>query len=140
MEQTVQVVSCNSDETAQVLHIRQSACSGDCHKCSGCGAAEQKMLLTARNPIGAKPGQMVTVESNGILLAAMVLYIVPLVLFVAAYLLGEHLWGRGPLLGLAGLVFGFTLTRLYDRFITKKKIVYTITGLVNEPIRGDEEN
>ena len=40
MEQKVRVKKVNSDGTAQVLHIRQSACSGDCHQCAGCGAAE----------------------------------------------------------------------------------------------------
>ena len=30
MEQTVKVVSCYADGTARVVHIRQSACSGDC--------------------------------------------------------------------------------------------------------------
>ena len=45
MEQIVKVRRTNSDGTAQVIRIRESACSGDCHKCSGCGAAQQTMLL-----------------------------------------------------------------------------------------------
>ena len=56
MEQLVRVSKLNDDGTAQVLHERLSACSGDCHKCSGCGAAKETMLLTARNPIGAGVG------------------------------------------------------------------------------------
>ena len=57
MEQTVKVRKINPDGTAQVIRIRESACSGDCHKCSGCGAAQQTMLFTARNPIGAREGE-----------------------------------------------------------------------------------
>ena len=56
MEQVVRVQKCGPEGIAQVLHIRQSACSGDCHKCSGCGAVQDKLLLTAQNPIGAQPG------------------------------------------------------------------------------------
>ena len=72
MEQLVRVQKCNADGTAQVLHVRQSACSGDCHKCSGCGAVQEKLLFTAKNPVGAKPGELVTVKtaSGPVLLAA----------------------------------------------------------------------
>ena len=53
MEQLVRVKEIYPDGTAQVLHIRESACSGDCHQCSGCGAVKQTMLLTAVNAIHA---------------------------------------------------------------------------------------
>lgn len=141
MEQTVRVKSCAPDGTAQVLHIRQSACSGDCHQCSGCGSAKQTMVLKANNPIGAKPGQLVTVESatGPVLAAAAVLYLVPIVLFLAGYLLGEHLWSKGPLTGIVGFVLGLVFARVYDRAVAKKKTVYTITGFAKEPRTGDEE-
>ena len=38
MEQLVRVKETYDDGTALVFRIRESACSGDCHKCSGCGA------------------------------------------------------------------------------------------------------
>ena len=63
MQQRVKVLSCEPDGMARVSVLRQSACSGDCHKCAGCGAAEQTMIFTAINSIGAKPGDLVTVES-----------------------------------------------------------------------------
>ena len=47
MEQTVRVKRTYDDGTAQVMHLRQSACSGDCHKCSGCGAAQETIFLKA---------------------------------------------------------------------------------------------
>ena len=40
MEQLVRVKETFDDGTATVIHVRESACSGDCHKCSGCGAAK----------------------------------------------------------------------------------------------------
>ena len=125
MEQTVKVCRVYPDGTAQVLRIRESACSGDCHKCSGCGAAQQALLLTANNPIGAAEGDIVTIEAATapVLKAAAVLYILPLVLFFAGYLaLGAIGGGIGFALGIAGVV-------VYDRQKAKKqKTVYTITG------------
>ena len=130
MQQTVKVIKCNEDGTAQVACLRQSACSGDCHKCSGCGAVEQTMLFEARNPIGAKPGELVVVESQSgpVLKAAAVLYMLPLVLFIAGYLMGMQ-WNLGALIG--GLAFAISIALIiaYDRLVMQKKnTVYTIIG------------
>lgn len=137
MTQRVRVKTVNPDGTAVVLHIRQSACSGDCHKCSGCGAAQEPLLLTAENPIGAKPGDLVTVssESGPVLGAAAVLYILPLVLFFLGYLLGAQLWDRGGLTGCLAFVLGIGIGIAYDRFAVKKRdTVYTITGFAADPL------
>ena len=121
---------CNDDGTAQVLCLRQSACSGDCHKCAGCGAVEQKLLITAQNPIGAKPGETVRLrsESGPVLLGAAILYLIPLFLFLTGYLLLYNrdlgFWG-----GLAGFAIGVLLAVVYDRKVAKKKKPqYTIVG------------
>ena len=108
MEQLVRVRKVNPDGTAQVLHVRESACSGDCHKCSGCGAAKEALLFTACNPIGARPGELVKVESATapVLKAAAVLYLLPLVLFFLGYLLGVVFWGAGGLFGGLGFLLG----------------------------------
>ena len=130
MQQRVKVRSCDPNGTAQVMVLRQSACSGDCHKCSGCGAAEQTVIFTAQNPIGAKPGDLVTVEaaSGPVLKAAAVLYMLPLVLFIGGYLLGMQ-WHLGGLTGLLAFALGIGGTIAYDRLVMKKKnTVYTIIG------------
>lgn len=131
MEQLVRVQKLNEDGTAQVIHVRQSACSGDCHKCSGCGAAEQTMVLTARNPIAAKPGELVVIESASgpVLAAAAMLYMLPLALFFLGYLICEAAWQRGTLMGGICFVLGIGIAAAYDRLVAKKqKTVYTITG------------
>ena len=130
MQQLVKVLKCEKNGDAQVACLRQSACSGDCHKCSGCGAVEQTMIFTARNPIGAKQGDMVTVESatGPVLQAAAVLYLLPLVLFIAGYLIGMQ-WQLGGLIGALTFVLSIVLVVCYDRLVMKKKnTVYTITG------------
>lgn len=135
MEQTVRVKACNPDGTAQVLHTRQSACSGDCHKCTGCGAVQEKMLLTAHNPIGAQPGDMVVIRSDTgpVLAAAAMLYMLPLVLFFAGYAIFTALGSYGALGGCLAFMLGLALAILYDRLVLKKKkTVYTIIGFVHQ--------
>ena len=130
MQQLVKLLSLNPDGSAQVAYLRQSACSGDCHKCSGCGAVQQTMLLTAQNPIGAKPGDVVTVTSASgpVLQAAAVLYLVPLALFIAGYLVGMQ-WKLGGLTGAIAFALGIALAVAYDRLVMKKKKTdYTISG------------
>ena len=130
MEQLVKVIACQPDDTARVMLVRQSACSGDCHKCSGCGAVEQKMILTARNPIGARPGDLVIISSQSgpVLRGAAILYLLPLALFIAAYLVGMQ-WQLGGLTGLGGFALGLVIAMVYDRLVVKKaNTEYTIIG------------
>ena len=142
MEQIVRVSRVFSDGTAEVFHVRQSACSGDCHKCSGCGAAKETLLFTARNPIGAKPGDNVVVrsESGPVLASAAVLYTVPLALFFLGYVLGDRLWGLGGLAGGLAFALGIAGAVVYDRKVLEKKnTVYTITGLAGGDPAGSHE-
>ena len=147
MEQTVKVRAVYPNGTAQVVHLRQSACSGDCHKCSGCGAQQQAMVFDAVNAIGAKPGDTVTVrtESGPVLLGAAVLYMMPLVLFFLGYALGAALGISGALMACLGFVLGIVLVVVYDRRFSKKvNTVYTITGYAGEALlksrkKGDNQ-
>ncbi len=136
MEQLVRVRTCNPDGTAEVVCVRESACSGDCHKCSGCGAAKETILLEAQNPIGAQPGAMVLVrsESGPVLLGAAVLYMIPLLLFFVGYFVADALWGLGALGGAVAFVVGIAAAVVYDRLVAKKqKAVYTIVGYAHRP-------
>ena len=140
MKQTVKVLTCDSNGTAQVACLRQSACSGDCHKCAGCGAVEQTMIFTARNPIGARPGNLVIVESATapLLKAAAVLYMLPLVLLIAGYLLGMQ-WNLGGLVGGLAFVLSIAIVIVYDRMVMQKRnMVYTIIGFAPK-VRTTEE-
>ena len=131
MQQQVRVKTTNNDGTALVVRIRESACSGDCHKCAGCGAQQQTMVFEAVNAIGARPGDLVTVEtqSGPVLTAAAVLYMVPIGLFFLGYFLGEMLLNAGVVAGCLSFVAGIVLAAVYDRLVArKKKTVYTITG------------
>ena len=135
MTQKVRVKSVSSAGTAQVIHLRQSACSGDCHKCSGCGAVGETLELTAGNPIGAKPGDLVTMEAKTgpVLAAAAMLYVLPLLMFFLGYLLGYSFLGKGGLIGCLTFLASIVFCVIYDRRVAaKRETVYTITGFVSE--------
>ena len=146
MEQIVRVRKTFDDGTAQVLHIRESACSGDCHKCSGCGAAKEGIELMAKNPIGAKTGDFVTIEAatGPVLRGAAVLYMMPLLLFFLGYALGAVVWSKGGLAGCLGFVLGIALVIVYDRRVAaKNETAYTITGFAGKTLesmkKGDND-
>lgn len=145
MEQMVRVRETYPDGTALVLHIRESACSGDCHKCSGCGAAKEAIELKANNPLGAKVGNIVTVsaQTGPVLKAAAVLYVLPLVLFFLGYWAGAVLAGLGALGGCLGFALGVAAVVAYDRRMGKT--IYTITGFAEDALlksmkKGDNDH
>ena len=133
MEQIVRVRETYDNGTAQVLLIRESACSGDCHKCSGCGAAKEVMIFEAENPIGAQRGDLVIIESGTgrVMKAVGIFYMLPLALFFAGYLLGS-LWNLGVLFGCLGFAGAIGLSVVYDRKIAKKEEIHTITGYAGD--------
>ena len=137
MEQIVRVRQIYENGTAQVVCIRESACSGDCHKCSGCGAAKESILITAENPLGASAGDLVVVrsETGPVLKAAAVLYMMPLVLFFLGYYIGTLLGISGGIAGSAAFVLSVALIVRYDRYMAKKEnTVYTITGYAGDSL------
>ena len=135
MEKTVRVRRVHPDGRAEVFLVRESACSGDCHKCSGCGAQKETMIVTAENPIGAQVGDLVTLHSDtaSVMKAVLAVYLVPLVLFFAGFGLGMAKgWGPG-LLGGLGFLLGVAFAVWFDRRTAKKNdTVYTITGYAPE--------
>ena len=131
MEQIVRVHRLREDGRADIILVRESACSGDCHKCSGCGAQKETMIVTADNPIRAQVGDFVTLTSDtaSVMKAVVAVYLVPLVLFFAGYALGAYLGWSGGLVGSLGFVLGVCFAVWFDRHTAKKNdTVYTITG------------
>ena len=131
MQQQVQVSRVYPDGSAEVYVCRESACSGDCHKCSGCGAQKQQVFVRARNPIGAAPGDRVVVssETRQVLPAMLVVYILPLALMLAGYFAGLALSVLPGLLSCLGFVLGVGFIVLYNRFVEKRRPVqYEITA------------
>lgn len=123
------------------------------HACAGCGACgrvfgdpEQRdiFMVEVHNPVGAQKGQFVRLEvgERDMLLAAFLLYVVPLVGLLFGLFAGRRvavlfgfggspdLWGLG--LGLILMVLVFELLRLQERKLAgSKRFKVVITSVVN---------
>lgn len=131
MRQRVTVKEVLPDGSAIIFLRRESACSGDCEHCGGC-TPEQIVTARAANPIGAKKGDTVEVETkSGIVLAVIaIVYLVPLLLFFAGYFAGLYLPGKPVLWGLLGFAVGVAAAVLYDRrMIRTAKMTYQIVSI-----------
>ena len=85
---------------------RKSACGHDCEECAGCGVTGAAVEARAANPIGAEPGQKVVVQSDTQKMLGIVamVYLIPVVLFLACYL-GTMLLVSPSAAGIAGGVW-----------------------------------
>lgn len=94
-------------ETAVVRIVRQSACSGNCSECSGC--ANRSMDTVARMQLKVDVGDRVVLESDttSILLGMFVVFILPLILPITAYILAAKIG-----FGLWAAAFGLVLSIL----------------------------
>ena len=112
---------------------RESACSGDCHKCAGCGAVTQTLQVKAENLISARKGERVYIESVGstVLWAAVLVYLIPLVGFFLGYFLG-NLWDRRGLVSLLGFCLGWLPALAYNRHVKTCPPVYRIVAYVEQ--------
>ena len=92
---------------AEVEVTRRSACGHDCAKCGGCGGLEtQTLYVTARNHAHASVGDRVLLEgeTRQVLGFAVLVYLLPLVLFFVGYAIGSVTGG-----GAAGALGGGVL-------------------------------
>lgn len=118
MKQKVMVLS-TSGNMARVSYRRPTACHGDCSKCAGgCGsmAAKEEIIVSAENLIDAKTGDSVYIEgeTKKVAWAIVLVYVIPMVLFLAGYFLGQQ-WGCGNLIGVLGFFLGLALAVLESR-------------------------
>lgn len=118
MKQKVMVLS-TSGNMARVSYHRPTACHGDCSKCAGgCGsmAAKEEIIVSAENLVGARTGDSVYIEgeTKKVAWAIVLVYVIPVVLFLAGYFLGQQ-WGHGNLIGVLGFFLGLALAVLESR-------------------------
>ncbi len=129
MERVVTVLTLNPDGTAEVEGSRSSACGENCAHCGGCGRGQKSIRVTAYNPIEAKPGDRVILESNAaqVVTLAYLVYLLPAVLLLVGCCL------KGLIGGLLGLGLGIAAVILLDRLQRrKKKLLHTITRYLQE--------
>ena len=114
---------------------RKSACGHDCEECAGCGMTGAAVHARASNPIGARPGQKVVVESSTkkMLRIVVLVYLIPVVLFLAGYVITSLVTasvGVQYAVAGAGFVLGIVFAILYDRRLRAKGgLSFTIVRL-----------
>lgn len=131
MTQIATVTAVPGSGVAVVTVARQTACGHDCENCAGCGAQAGAVTVRAETEIEVSPGDLVELTSgNRVLGIAALVYLGPVALFLAGYLLPAALSeGLRYLCGGAGFALGLLLAALYDRWARKKgrAVTYTIT-------------
>lgn len=126
---------------ARIQVKRVSACAHDCSKCGG-GCSEMMksapVSVLAKNPLGAKPGDKVIVasDSGSILGAAVVVYLLPILLFFVGYFAAQAAaLAEGGCLAVGGVCFVLALgiIVLYDRLVKKRgSVMFHIVEICRE--------
>jgi len=125
MTQIATVERILNNDYAEVSVPRKAACGHDCEECAGCGVSGSAVYARATNPIGALPGQKVVVESDTrkMLNVILMVYLTPVVLFMAGYLIMLAL-GAGSVVryvvATAGFVVSIFIAIRYDRKLRER--------------------
>ena len=143
MKQCGQIVQIK-DGTAKVKMQRHSSCAG-CNACK-MGSSEKPIELEAINPIGAREGEWVEVEmeSQYVLTAAFMMYMIHLLFLIAGVLIGHFSlrWlGVTTYSELYTAIIAFAATGLSYYFLNRgekeesfrAKMLPTITDCIEPP-------
>lgn len=125
MTQVATVERIIDENHAEISVPRKSACGHDCEECAGCGVTGTAVHARALNPIGARPGQKVVVQSDtGKMLHIIALvYLTPVLLFLAGYLITMALTSSAVmqyLIAGVGFAAGILLAVFYDRRLRRQ--------------------
>ena len=121
-------------DMAEVEVLRGTACGDDCGSCEVCHYAS-KIRVEAKNNIGAQVGDRVEIETqtSRVLSAAVLVYIVPFVLFFIGYAIAAALImseGYSMLMSFGFFAVGFVVIALVGRSHKKNPITYEITNII----------
>lgn len=128
------------------VEVRRSTMCEGCEKSGGCGGHcaitgivgdSRPMTARALNPIGAKVGDAVEVESaeRVVLGSAALVFLVPLAVCALFFFLGSRLFGSegaGVLTAAAGFVLAFAGIGLFDRRLSKRAPAIRIVDLTED--------
>ncbi len=140
MERTGVIVS-EADGLSKVKLLRHTAC-GNCGACQ-LGDDQKDVHLMAQNPLKACVGDMVEVSmpSNGVLSAAFIMYVIPLIGLFIGMVLGTVLfdgkeWAAG-LFGLLVMVAAFVIIKISEKkFLRNDKYTAVIQSIVQKSHDG----
>lgn len=118
---------------AEVAVARSTACGGNCGSCEAC-AFQNTLKTVAANRVGALPGQRVVVETSSSVIfgAAALVYIMPLLFFVAGYAVAAFLGAAESvcvLTSFLSLALSAVILVLSQRGKKKKNIEFDIVEI-----------
>lgn len=135
MLQEAIITKIRDDGLAEVVVERMAICGGDCSQCNEC-KYDNLMKSVVQNPIGAHCGQHVMIETptKGVLKGALAIYILPLIMLFAGYLIADAMsLGEGACViaafaaALIGVVLAMVISRIRHKADpTPTKIVSVI--------------
>lgn len=133
MTQDAVVTKIIDRRTAEVEVERGTACGGNCGSCEAC-VFQSTIRTTAFNRVSALPGQRVVIESrtSQVLGAAMLLYIIPFVLFFIGYAIGAAVGlAEGGCILMSALFFliGVAANVIYQRRKKNSGITFEIISV-----------
>ena len=145
------IVLTTDGKTATVSVLRASACEG-CHRhaegCTACSllAGDRRHTAKVQNPIGALPGERVTVEASDshILACAAVLFVLPVLLALASYMIGVSLFGDGSsapiLFGIGGLLVSALFSCLLSAYLSHRAPLSVIVARLSSESESTPTN
>ncbi len=138
MTQDATVTRIINNDMAEVVATRTTACGANCGNCESC-MFDEKVRAEARNLINAQPGDRVVISSKSsrVFSAAMLVYVMPLVLFLAGYAIA-HALGASEGLCIAasflGLVLGGVILVLsHKKWKERNPITFDIIRFTENP-------
>ena len=136
--------NCN-ELTAKVVRVKNGrtfvAVSAP-EKCEGCkacyiGRLDKSTVIPAKNEVGARLGDVVSIETFvSTNLATLTLILFPLAFFVAGVVLGATLLSSELLAGAIGIgaaAIAFAVALTFDRLVVRKKYAAKIISILSEP-------
>lgn len=119
MTQEAVITKLLPDNMAEVVVTRGTACGSNCGNCESC-IYDTKVKAVAKNPIGAVRGEKVVISSKTSFVfgAAMLVYVMPLVLFLLGFAIAHILGGSEGICVLTsfiGLILGAVVIVLSQR-------------------------
>lgn len=134
MTQFAVIKRLTSVDKAEVEVLRGTACGDNCGSCEACHYTS-KIRVEATNDIGAQPGDRVEIEArtSRILGAAVLVYVVPFVLFFIGYAIAAMLnmsEGWSMVMSFAFFAVGMAIAVVVGRGHKKNPITYNIISVI----------
>ena len=114
---------------------KKSACGENCATCKG-GCVPTDRIIRVKRTLDCQTGDKVVLDMSGkkVMGAAFLVYIIPLVVLIFGYFLGESLLGGEGTAILSGVVFmvvSIAIIAVFDKF-SKDKYLAEVTEIINK--------